>query len=301
MLKRIYPLRPNLCNYITRRSAAKTPCDDKAPAGPPGDPRKVFKIYRFGGILSKEQPKMQSFELDISKCGPMVLDALIKIKDMDPTVTFRRSCREGICGSCAVCLQGSNCLACITAIPKAKTISIHPLPHMYVQRDLVVDMTHFFAQYDSIRPFLVRSDKPTVGGSQYAQSIADNAKLVGLYECVLCSCCSTSCPSYWWNGRRFLGPASLLHAYRWVIDSRDGDTQKRLHDLRDDFSVFRCHTILNCAMACPKGLHPGFAIAKLKRLVAGVDKKPVPELDPMSLGGSSGGGGLESCLRKVKK
>ncbi|XP_053616252.1 succinate dehydrogenase [ubiquinone] iron-sulfur subunit, mitochondrial-like [Plodia interpunctella] len=253
------------------------------------EPQRIFKLYRFAGIRSKEEPKMQTFELDIRNCGNMLLDAMIKIKDMDPTFTFRRSCREGICGSCAVCLQGHNCLACITRIPNAKTISIHPLPHMYVIRDLVVDMAHFFKGYNSIRPYLIPKSGKPVGSLQYAQSYQDNQKLVGLYECVLCACCSTSCPSYWWNGRRFLGPASLLHAYRWVIDTRDGDTQQRLAFLRDDFMLYRCHTILNCMLACPKGLHPGFAIAKLKRLVAGLDKNPLPEIDPLKY--SSGGGG----------
>ncbi|PZC81023.1 succinate dehydrogenase [ubiquinone] iron-sulfur subunit [Helicoverpa armigera] len=265
-------------------------------------PRRVFKVYRYGGIQTKEVPKMQSFELDVTKCGPMVLDALIKIKDMDPTLSFRRSCREGICGSCAICLQGHNCLACITAIPQAKTVTVHPLPHMYVLRDLVVDMTHFLAQYNSIRPYLIRKTGPKALGSiQFAQSENDWNKFVGLYECVLCACCATSCPSYWWNGRRFLGPASLLHAYRWVIDSRDEDSAQRLFDLRDDFKAFRCHTILNCALACPKGLNPGLAIARLKRLISGLDKKPPPEMDPLKLSSGGGGGGLEACLRSRGK
>lgn len=289
-------MRPasNIILIRTYAAAAKKACPAPASAAP--DPRRVFKIYRYGGILSKEQPKMQNFELDVSTCGPMVLDAMIKIKDMDPTFVFRRSCREGICGSCAICLQGHNCLACITAIPKAKTITIHPLPHMYVQRDLVVDMTHFVEQYNSIRPYLIRKGDFTVGSVQLAQSIKDNVKCIGLYECVLCSCCSTACPSYWWNGRRFLGPAALLHAYRWITDSRDDDAQQRLHDLRDDFKAFRCHTIMNCTLACPKNLNPGKAIALLKRLISGLDKKPAPELDPMKFG--SGGGGLEACIRR---
>ncbi|XP_004922687.1 succinate dehydrogenase iron-sulfur subunit [Bombyx mori] len=261
------------------------------------DPCRTFKIYRFGGILSKEQPKIQSYELDVSTCGKMVLDALIKIKDKDPTLTFRRSCREGICGSCAINLQGMNCLSCITEIPPAKTITILPLPHMYVIRDLVVDMTHFFNGYDSIRPYLVRKNDGAIGKTQLAQSIKDNEKMVGLYECVLCSCCSTSCPSYWWNGRRFLGPATLLHAYRWVIDSRDDDTEQRLYELRDSFKAFKCHTIMNCSLACPKGLHPAKAIMNLKRLISGLDKKPVPEIDPgkFKSGGDSGSGKNKKC------
>ncbi|XP_028163687.1 succinate dehydrogenase [ubiquinone] iron-sulfur subunit-like [Ostrinia furnacalis] len=252
------------------------------------DPRRVFRVYRYGGILSKEEPKLQSFELDVSTCGKMVLDALIKLKDMDPSLTFRRSCREGICGSCAINLQGINKLACITQIPPDKTVTIHPIPHMYIIRDLVADMTHFFKGYDSIRPYLIRKNETPLGKVQFAQSINDNVKMNGLYECVLCSCCSTSCPSYWWNGRRFLGPASLLHAYRWVIDSRDEDTEQRLYDLRDDFKAFRCHTIMQCNLACPKGLTPAFAIAKLKRLISKLEKKPRPELDPMKLSSGSG-------------
>ncbi|XP_041969232.1 succinate dehydrogenase [ubiquinone] iron-sulfur subunit, mitochondrial-like [Aricia agestis] len=249
--------------------------------------RRVFKIYRYGGILTNEKPKVVSYELDVSTCGNMVLDALIKIKDMDPTLTFRRSCREGICGSCAINLQGSNCLACTTLIPKAKTITILPIPHMYVIKDLVVDMTHFFNAYNSIRPYLVRNDQGALGKFQYAQTPEESAKLDGLYECILCACCATSCPSYWWNGRRFLGPATLLHAYRWVIDSRDEDTQRRLYELRDDFKAFRCHSIFNCTLACPKGLHPGLAIAKLKRLIAGLDKKPEPKMDTSKFGPQS--------------
>ncbi|XP_059056865.1 succinate dehydrogenase [ubiquinone] iron-sulfur subunit-like [Achroia grisella] len=265
------------------------------PAKKPVDPRRVFKIYRFPGVLCKEEPKVQSYELDVSTCGPMLLDALIKIKDMDPTFTFRRSCREGICGSCAMNLQGHNCLACVTEIPPEKTISVYPLPHMYVIRDLVVDMTHFFEGYKSIRPYLIRKNERPLGQSQYAQSLKDSLKLVGLYECVLCSCCSTACPSYWWNGRRFLGPATLLHAYRWIIDSRDEDTQQRLYDLRDDFKAFRCHTIMNCTLACPKGLHPAMMIAKLKRLISALDKKPPPEMDAMKF---TPGAGLSDCTKK---
>lgn len=276
------------------RYFAASPKEDKTAPKKQIDPRRVFKIYRYGGTLTKEKPKLQSFELDVSKCGKMLLDALIKIKDMDPSVTFRRSCREGICGSCAVNLQGQNCLACITEIPNDKTITVYPIPHMYVLKDLVVDMTHFYNGYNSIRPYLIRRSEIPLGNSQYAQSIADNMKLGGLYECVLCSCCSTSCPSYWWNGRRFLGPATLLHAYRWIIDSRDEETEQRLYDLRDDFKAFRCHTIMNCTLACPKGLSPAKAIARLKRLIAGLDKKPSPEMDPMKFGSGASGCG---CLK----
>lgn len=247
---------------------------------PKMDSRRVFKVYRYGGLESGEKPMMQTYELDVDTCGKMVLDALHKLKDMDPTLTFRRSCREGICGSCAICLQGHNVLSCITEIPYSKTITIHPLPHMYVKRDLVVDMAHFYKAYKSIRPYIIKHQDHRLGDKQFAQSIKDSLKMVGLYECVLCACCSTSCPSYWWNGRRFLGPHALLHAYRWVIDSRDDDAPARLNDLRDDFKAFRCHTIMNCTLACPKFLQPSTNIAMLKRLIAGLDKKEVPDMDP---------------------
>lgn len=280
-----------LAQYEGMRWALRGYSDKKAPPPPKPkkakekvaiDPRRLFKVYRFGGVLSGEKPKLESFDLDVSKCGPMMLDALMKLKDMDPSLTFRRSCREGICGSCAVNLQGYNCLSCITAIPPDKNIVVYPLPHMYVQRDLVVDMTHFMDAYDNIRPYLIRPrDSIQMGKSQLAQSLKDNHKLHGLYECVLCACCSTSCPSYWWNGRRFLGPAALLHAYRWIIDSRDDNTAERLHNLRDDFKLFRCHTIMNCTISCPRGLAPSDAIVQLKRLVAELDKRPPPELDTM--------------------
>ena len=298
-----FPINQNVNFRIPRRYYAEKKDAGAAPPPPKKavDPRRVFKLYRFAGIQSKEEPKIQNYELDVTTCGPMVLDVLIKLKDMDPSLTFRKSCREGICGSCAICLQGHNCLACITAIPPAKTITIYPLPHMYVLRDLVVDMTHFMAQYASIRPYLVRTSGPAaIGQRQLLMSDPDWQVFVGLYECVLCACCATSCPSYWWNGRRFLGPASLLHAYRWVMDPRDEDTTRRLQDLRDDFKAFRCHTILNCVLACPKFLNPGLAIAKLKRLIAGLDKKPTPEMDPMGGGGASGGC-LKDCIMKKKK
>lgn len=293
--------KPFHCTLIIRGYSSKDTKKDAKPAPAPKKPidsRRVFKIYRFGGIATKEEPKLQSYELDVNTCGTMLLDALIKLKDMDPSLTFRRSCREGICGSCAVNLQGENCLACITKIPNVKTMTIYPIPHMYVIRDLVVDMTHFFNGYNSIRPYLIRKNTLASKG-QYAQSIPDNLKMTGLYECVLCACCSTACPSYWWNGRRFLGPATLLQAYRWCIDSRDEDTEQRLFDLRDDFKAFRCHTILNCTLACPKGLHPGMAIAKLKRMISAIDKKPPPEMDSMKFSG----GGLKGCVTKaaVKK
>ena len=245
---------------------------------------KEFSIYRWNPEDPSKKPYQQTYSIDLNKCGPMVLDALIKIKnEVDPTLTFRRSCREGICGSCAMNMDGLNSLACITKISSSsKPMKIYPLPHMYVVKDLVPDMNHFYKQYQSIQPWLQRDDEVLVGQEQYLQSTTDRDKLDGLYECILCACCSTSCPSYWWNGQKYLGPAVLMQAYRWVIDSRDTATTERLEKLKDGYSVFRCHTIMNCTSTCPKGLNPGLAIARLKRLVVGLDTKSQPELDPVA-------------------
>ena len=233
----------------------------KAPAGA-GNVR-VFKIYRFDPDAN-ENPRLDSYELDMDHCGPMVLDALIKIKnEIDTTLTFRRSCREGICGSCAMNIDGKNALACISACADVKRdIKIYPLPHLPVIKDLVPDLTNFYAQYASIEPWL-KTTTPTPQ-KEWRQSHEDREKLDGLYECILCACCSTSCPSYWWNSERFLGPAALLQATRWVKDSRDEATGERLDNLEDPFRLYRCHTIMNCAKACPKGLNPSEAIADLK-------------------------------------
>lgn len=214
----------------------------------------------------------------------MVLDALIKIKnDMDPTLTFRRSCREGICGSCSMNIGGTNTLACISRIDResSKPVKIYPLPHMFVVKDLVPDMNNFYEQYRSIQPWLQRQDEIGSSGEkkQNLQGIEDRKKLDGLYECILCACCSTSCPSYWWNSDKYLGPATLMQAYRWVIDSRDQATDERLERLRDPFSVYRCHTIMNCTRTCPKHLNPGRAIGELKKLLGGWAKKDKPQLE----------------------
>ncbi|XP_073971442.1 uncharacterized protein [Rhodnius prolixus] len=242
---------------------------------------KTFAVYRWDPDVPEKKPGLQEYKVDLNKCGPMVLDALIKIKnEIDPTLTFRRSCREGICGSCAMNIGGVNTLACISKIDtnlSAKT-KIYPLPHMYVVKDLVPDMNNFYKQYASIQPYLQTKGNKPLGKEQHLQSINDRKKLDGLYECILCACCSTSCPSYWWNGDKYLGPAALMQAYRWVIDSRDEATQERLDKLKDPFSVFRCHTILNCTRTCPKSLNPAKAIAEMKKLVAGVQKKDVPEM-----------------------
>ena len=233
-----------------------------------GTRAKSFKIYRYDPD-SGANPRYDTYSIDLDKCGPMVLDALIHIKDdIDPTLTFRRSCREGICGSCAMNMDGRNGLACTTALEDLDgEVRITPLPHMEVVKDLVPDMTHFYAQYASIQPWL-KTSTPQPSGKERLQSPEDRAKLDGLYECILCACCSTSCPSYWWNSDKFLGPAILLQAYRWLADSRDEATGERLDQLEDPFRLYRCHTIMNCSNVCPKGLSPAKAIAETKKLVA---------------------------------
>ena len=225
-----------------------------------------FKVYRYDPD-SGENPRYDTFELDLDECGPMVLDALFKIKnEIDPTLTFRRSCREGICGSCAMNIDGINTLACTYGVDEVNgAVKIYPLPHMPVVKDLIPDLTHFYAQHASIQPWL--ETKTAEPAKEWKQSIDDRAKLDGLYECIMCACCSTSCPSYWWNGDRYLGPAALLHAYRWIIDSRDEATGERLDDLEDPFKLYRCHTIMNCAKTCPKGLNPAAAIANIKKMM----------------------------------
>ncbi len=223
-----------------------------------------FEIYRWNPE-DGENPRIDTYYVDLNDCGPMVLDALIKIKnEIDSTLTFRRSCREGICGSCAMNIDGTNTLACTLAIKAMEgPVRIYPLPHMNVLKDLVPDLTHFFAQHRSVEPWLHTDSPPPE--TEWRQSREDRAQLDGLYECILCACCSTACPSYWWNSDRYLGPAILLQAYRWVADSRDEATGERLDDLEDPFRLYRCHTIMNCARVCPKGLNPAKAIAELKK------------------------------------
>jgi succinate dehydrogenase / fumarate reductase iron-sulfur subunit len=229
---------------------------------------RTVHIYRYDPD-SSENPRIDTFELDFDHCRSMVLDVLIKIKnEIDSTLTFRRSCREGICGSCAMNIDGTNTLACIKPIEDIQgDIQIYPLPHMPVMKDLVPDLTKIYEQYASIEPWL-KADAAAPEGQERLQSQDERALLDGLWECVLCFCCSTSCPSYWWNGDKYLGPAVLLQAYRWIIDSRDDHTQERLNDLEDPFKLYRCHTIMNCAKTCPKGLNPAKAIAETKKLLA---------------------------------
>lgn len=234
---------------------------------------KKFQIYRWDPEKPDQKPYTQEYKVDLNDCGVMVLDALFKIKnEIDPTLTFRRSCREGICGSCAMNINGSNTLACLCKIDENtnRTTKIYPLPHMYVIKDLVPDMSNFYAQYKGIEPFLKRKDENIkFGEQQFFQSQEDRKKLDGVYECILCACCSTSCPSYWWNSDKYLGPAVLLQTYRWVVDSRDEFTKERLEALEGTWSLYRCHTIMNCTKTCPKGLNPGQVVAELKKLMSG--------------------------------
>ncbi|MEW5703883.1 MAG: succinate dehydrogenase iron-sulfur subunit [Pseudomonadota bacterium] len=237
----------------------------KAPAGATNV--KAFHVYRWDPDAG-ENPRLDSFEVDIDRCGPMVLDALIKIKnETDPSLTFRRSCREGICGSCAMNVDGINTLACLHPIQDIQgDARIYPLPHLEVVKDLVPNLTHAFAQYASVKPWL-QADTSAPPNQERLQSREDRAKIDGLWECVLCFCCSTSCPSYWWNSERYLGPATLLAAYRWIVDSRDEATGDRLDNLEDPFRLYRCHTIMNCTKTCPKGLNPAKAIGEVKKLL----------------------------------
>ena len=228
---------------------------------------RTFKIYRWDPD-SGETPRIDVFEIDLDECGPMVLDALIKIKDeVDPTLTFRRSCREGVCGSCAMNIDGTNTLACTKFISDISgDAKIYPLPHLKVVKDLVPDLTNAYAQLASVEPWM-KTQTPPPPDSERLQSEDDRRQLDGLYECILCFSCTTSCPSYWWNEDRYLGPAILLQAYRWIADSRDEYTGERLDALEDPFRLYRCHTIMNCSQTCPKGLNPAKAIAEIKKLM----------------------------------
>ncbi|MGM0480488.1 MAG: succinate dehydrogenase iron-sulfur subunit [Pseudomonadota bacterium] len=228
----------------------------------------TFSIYRYNPDVDNA-PHMKEYSLEVEDNQDlMVLEALIKLKEQDPTLAFRRSCREGVCGSDGMNINGKNGLGCITHLSSLKTdkIVIRPLPGLPVIRDLVVDMSQFYKQYEKIKPFLINDDK-TPPARERLQSPEDRAKLDGLYECILCACCSTSCPSFWWNPDKFVGPAGLLHAYRFLIDSRDTATEERLDELDDAFSVFRCHGIMNCVNVCPKGLNPTKAIGHIKSML----------------------------------
>jgi len=236
--------------------------------GPEGPSVRTFEIYRYDPA-SGENPRVDKYRVDMNDCGPMVLDALIKIKnEIDPTLTFRRSCREGICGSCAMNIDGANGLACLKPVSEIKsaTVKIYPLPHMPVVKDLVPDLTQFYAQYASIEPWL-KTKTPPPPDRERLQSQEDQERINTPSACILCACCSSACPSYWWNQDRYLGPAVLLQAYRWLVDSRDEATGERLDMLEDPFRLYRCHTILNCTKDCPKNLNPGKAIAEIKKMM----------------------------------
>ena len=226
---------------------------------------KTFKVYRWNPD-DGNNPVVDTFIIDLDRCGPMILDAIIMIKnELDATLTFRRSCREGVCGSCAMNIDGTNTLACTKATEDVSgEVNIYPLPHLPVIKDLVGDMSMFYAQYASVKPWL-QADSPPPEGQERLQSREDRAKIDGLWECILCACCSTSCPSYWWNGERYLGPAALLQAHRWIADSRDESTGERLDALEDPFRLYRCHTIMNCTKTCPKNLNPAKAISEIKK------------------------------------
>jgi succinate dehydrogenase / fumarate reductase iron-sulfur subunit len=225
-----------------------------------------FKVYRYDPE-SGENPSWDTYKVDLDDCGPMVLDALLWIKNkVDPTLAFRRSCREGVCGSCSMNIGGRNTIACTSGIDEYKgTVTVSPLPHQSVVKDLIPDLTQFYAQHAAVKPYL-QTDTPSPE-TEWKQSPEEREKLDGLYECIMCASCSTACPSYWWNGDKYLGPAALLQSYRWLVDSRDEAAGERLDELNDPFKLYRCHTIMNCAQVCPKGLNPAEAIAGIKTMM----------------------------------
>ena len=236
------------------------------------DPKKLI-IYRWDPE-KKENPRLDTYEIDKKKCGPMVLDALIKIKnEVDTTLTFRRSCREGVCGSCAMNIDGVNTLACLKPMSDVKKdIKIYPLPHMRIVKDLVPDLSNAYKQLESIKPWIDRNEsqvpqKNLTVIEEKKQTPLERLKLDGMWECVLCFCCTTSCPSYWWNSDEYLGPAVLLQASRWINDSRDGKRKERLNQINDSMKLYRCHSIMNCTRSCPKGLNPAKAIADIKKAI----------------------------------
>jgi succinate dehydrogenase / fumarate reductase iron-sulfur subunit len=224
-----------------------------------------FKILRYDPDQD-QKPYFKEYDLVLEPTDRMLLDALIRIKSIDDTLALRRSCREGVCGSDAMNINGKNGLACVTKISDLKEpVVLKPLPGLPIIRDLIVDMTQFFKQYNSVKPFLINHDTPPE--TERLQSPTDRLELDGLYECILCACCSTACPSFWWNPDKFVGPAGLLTAYRFIADTRDQATNERLDNLEDPYRLFRCHTIMNCVDVCPKGLNPSLAIGKIKEMM----------------------------------
>ncbi len=233
--------------------------------------KRALEIYRYDPD-SSNNPRVDYFEINMHECGPMVLDALIYIKSqIDSSLTFRRSCREGVCGSCSMNIDGTNTLACTKHIKDVKgVVKVYPLPHMKIIKDLVPDLSDAYKQYASVKPWL-QSTKPSKSEKEQLQSPEERKEIDGAYECILCFCCSASCPSYWWNGDKYLGPAALLQAYRWISDSRDESSKSRLEFLKDSFKLYRCHTIMNCTNACPKGLNPAQAISRIKSSIANIE------------------------------
>ena len=229
---------------------------------------KTVNVYRWSPDDGKN-PRIDTFEVDMDNCGPKVLDILFKIKnEIDSSLTFRRSCAHGVCGSCAMNVDGVNTLSCIKSHNDIKgVLNIYPLPHLKVIKDLIGDLSNLYRQYESIQPWL-KTSKTNTEKNEILQSQEDRSKLDGYYECILCACCSTSCPSYWWNGEKYLGPAVLLQAYRWISDSRDEEKKERLKKVADELKLYRCHTIMNCANSCPKGLNPAKAIGSIKKMLA---------------------------------
>ena len=229
---------------------------------------KKVNIYRWDPSDGKN-PRIDTYEVDMENCGPKVLDILFKVKnEIDSSLTFRRSCAHGVCGSCAMNVDGINTLSCIKSHTDIKgDLNIYPLPHLKVIKDLIGDLSNLYRQYESIQPWL-KTSKTNTEKNEILQSQEDRSKLDGYYECILCACCSTSCPSYWWNGEKYLGPAVLLQAYRWISDSRDEEKKERLKKVADELKLYRCHTIMNCANSCPKGLNPAKAIGSIKKMLA---------------------------------
>ncbi|GJP44645.1 hypothetical protein CLOM_g4011 [Closterium sp. NIES-68] len=275
----------------TTATAATTAATTTARRGEPPPNLKRFQIYRWNPDVGGKA-RMVEYTVDTTKCGPMILDALFTIKNsQDPTLAFRRSCREGICGSCSMNIDGQNTLACLCPIDPRPTVTttITPLPHMFVIKDLVVDLTWQYQQYKSIEPWLKVKSLP-VDGKENRQSIEDRERLDGRYECILCFCCTAGCPSYWWNQNKFLGPAALINASRWVFDSRDESTNERLDQLAENDRLMPCHTIMNCARTCPKHLNPGKSISQmrsmqvLQRIVR--NPKKIPDIIPSNRRGS---------------
>ncbi|TAG00621.1 MAG: succinate dehydrogenase iron-sulfur subunit [Betaproteobacteria bacterium] len=227
--------------------------------------KRIFEIYRYNPDVDAK-PYMKTYEVELDGSERMLLDVLMKLKKQDDSISYRKSCREGVCGSDAMNINGKNGLACLTnMLTLPQKITLRPLPGLPVIRDLIVDMSQFFKQYHSIKPYIVNETAPPE--KERLQSPEDREKLNGVYECILCACCSTSCPSFWWNPDKFVGPAGLLQAYRFIADSRDHEREERLDNLEDPYRLFRCHTIMNCVDVCPKGLNPSKAIANIRTML----------------------------------